>query len=262
MQGDTKIELEIRACDNAIEHEISYFMSADPGLVRVKSKMEPATFNWMNAMSAAVLFIVAIFVIVFAAISINRVNGYVKDYDGVDLVPADDWSASDDPNSGLNRIKGIQTYFVASLVATLILAALVVFVLYKLFGAPAAAVYGIFLFAALIYGFVSVYYLGGLGKNRLASDNGDIGNGTEVDVNHTYLSTTNMSLAFVIIHALLASALGIYFLLKRKNEKTDPLSEPITGKGRVTVDPACRTEAGRCLPGAGRAYWTKFDGRC
>jgi F0F1-type ATP synthase assembly protein I len=220
--------------------------------------------NWMNAMSACVLIIVAIFVIIFSAIAVSRVNGYKKQFEGIDLVPEEDWSSVDDPNSGVNRIKGVQNFFVASLVANLVLAALVTFILYKLFGAPAAVVYAVCLFLGLIYGFVTLYYLGLLGKNRMEGVNGDVDNGTETDVNHTFLSSTNMNLAFMIVHAILAIALGVYFVVKRKTVKADQLVElveAVTGKGRhcTTADGAACDQPMRHLPGAGRSYWASVD---
>ncbi len=212
-------------------------------------------------MMGAVLVVVAILVIIFAAITMSRTNAYEKGFEGVDLVQVADWSSTDNPNSGASRKTGIQNWLVVTLVAELILLPLLSFVMFKLYGVAAAVITAVGSALWLAYTFGLMYYMGSVGKNRVRLDNGEIENDEDiVDVNHTFFSLVGVTLVFTIIHAIVAGAFGIYFVVKRKvDEKVNKVLgvESITGAGRGGV--SCSPM--QCTEGAGRRYWSTVAAR-
>jgi hypothetical protein len=208
-------------------------------------------FVMSNLLSSLVLLVVALVTVIFCGIGIARTNAYQKEYEGYDLVSLAAWNNADDESSGVSRAKTIQFYILMATISTMILSAFSAYVLKKLWGNGAAAVYAVMVILGLMQAFIRLYYTTTVGKNRVEGGAaGSVENDDVVDVNHAVFSMVNTGFAFMLVHAVLAGAVTAYFAYTHwtvKKEDSEPVAR-LAGAGR--------SESGANLS-AGARFWAE-----
>jgi hypothetical protein len=206
--------------------------------------------NTSIIISSVVMLLLAVVAIVLAIVAWSRTSDYCDKYADVDIVNASSWF-SDADDSGESKLNGIRNAFALTIFANLLLAIPTAFLLYTIGGAAGMYVAGVYVVAAIllvVYWFILYYYLGDIGNRAVETTPGVFGPGLTMDVGHTLLKISSLSVFAMLIHSLAALGVATYAtMFSRTNAKEDPL---VAGSGRPPV---------RQSPvlGAGREFWSK-----